>query len=105
MFTATVVLSPSAAASPAHDQQVIVQQNKELDSQANEVDPATGQSRFTPLPPPAHQGHDRTGTPTASDLMTTEMTAAAVTDPSQIGSWATGTPFSDDQNMVHVVCS
>ena len=105
MWLLTVVLSPAAVAAPSDDQRVIAQQNKELDPQANEVDPATGQSRFTPLPPPAHHGHDRTGTPTSSDLMTTEMTAAAVTDPAQVGSWATGTPFSGDQNMVHVVCS
>jgi len=110
LLGATVVLSPSAAAAPSPspspaDQQIIAQQNKELDSQANELDPATGQSRFTPLPPPPNHGHDSTGTPTASDLMTTEMTAAAVTDPAQIGSWASKTPFSGDQNMVHVVCS
>ena len=37
--------------------------------------------------------------------MTTEMTAAAVADPAQVGSWAYEAPFTGDQNMVHVVCS
>ena len=40
MLLATVVLSPGAAAAPpAGDQRVIAQQNKELDPQANDVDP------------------------------------------------------------------
>src|SRR4051812_24273302 len=103
MLVASVVLAPSAAAAPSNDQQIIAQQNTELDRQANDVDPVTGQRRFTPLPPPPHHGHDRTGASTASDLATTQLAAAAVTDPAQIGSWAVGTPFSGDQNMVHVV--
>ncbi|MET0764004.1 MAG: galactose oxidase-like domain-containing protein [Blastococcus sp.] len=105
---AAVMVSPTAAAAPpvpTSDQQVIAQQNRELDPQALDVDPSTGQPRFTPLPPLHHHGHDRTGTPTASDVMTTEMTAAAVTDPAQVGSWAYEEPFTGDQNMVHVVCS
>lgn len=102
--------SPGAALAkpgvPPTDQQVIAQQNLELDPQANDLDPETGQRRFTPLPAPAHHGHDRTGTPTASDVLTTEMMAAAViSDPAQIGSWATEEPFTGDQNMNHVVCS
>lgn len=105
LWLATVALAPGAAAAPSDDQRVIAQQNRELDPQANEVDPATGQSRFTPLPAPPYHGHDAAGAATSSDLMTTEMAAAAVTDPAQVGSWATGTPFSGDQNMVHVVCS
>jgi len=108
MFTAVVTGSPGAAAAPAAphgDRQVIAQQNRELDPQANDVDPLTGQSRFTPLPSLPHHGHDRTGTVTASDLATTEMAAAAVADPAQVGSWAYETPFTGDQNMNHVVCS
>ena len=105
VWLATVVLIPGASAAPSNDAQVIARQNSELDSQANDVDPVTGQSRFTPLPAPMHHGHDRTGAPTSSDLMTTEMAAAAVTGPTQVGSWASGTPFTGDQNMVHVVCS
>jgi hypothetical protein len=105
MWLATVALVPGASAAPSNDARVIAQQNSELDSQANDVDPVTGQSRFTPLPAPMHHGHDRTGAPTSSDLMTSEMAAAAVTDPTQVGSWASGTPFTGDQNMVHVVCS
>ena len=98
----TAVAKPGGALA---DQQLIAQQNRELDPQANDLDPATGQSQFTPLPAPRHHGHDRTGTPTASDLMTTEMTAAAVIDPAQIGSWSYEAPFAGDQNMNHVVCS
>ena len=48
-----VALSPGAAAAPsmsAGDQRMIAQQNRELDSQALDADPATGQPRFTPLP-------------------------------------------------------
>ena len=105
---AALAVSPTAAAAPAvpvDDQRVIAQQNRELDPQALDVDPSTGQPRFTPLPPLPHHGHDRTGTPTASDLTTTEMTGATVTDPAQVGSWAYEEPFTGDQNMVHVVCS
>ena len=76
MWLAAVALTPGAAAAPSNDQQVIAQQNAELDSQANDVDPVTGQSRFTPLPQLHHHGHDRTGAPTSSDLMTTEKAAA-----------------------------
>src|SRR5215218_5800920 len=50
---AALAVSPTAAAAPAvpvDDQQVIAQQNRELDPQALDVDPSTGQSRFTPLP-------------------------------------------------------
>jgi hypothetical protein len=108
-WPALVVLTPGTVsakpAPPASPQQIIAQQNLELDSQANDVDPVTGQDRFTPLPPLAHHGHDRTGTATASDLMTAEMAAAAVADPAQVGSWAAEAPFTGDQNMVHVVCS
>jgi hypothetical protein len=108
MLPATLAVSPGAAAAPPghhHDQRVIAQQNRELDPQANDVDPLTGQPRFTPLPPLPHHGHDRTGTATASDVMTTEMAAAAVDDPALIGSWASEAPFTGDQNMNHVVCS
>jgi hypothetical protein len=109
MCPAVLTVAPGAAGAKPRtgpsDAQVIAQQNKELDPQANDVDPATGQDRFRPLPPLPHHGHDRTGTPTASDVLTTEMMAAAVTDPAQVGSWAVETPFTGDQNMVHVVCS
>jgi hypothetical protein len=110
MLVAAAALSPGNAVAeprvPLADQQLIAQQNRELDPQANDLDPATGQPRFEPLPAPAHHGHDRTGTRTASDMMTTEMMAAAVAaDPAQIGSWAFEKPFTTDQNMVHVVCS
>jgi hypothetical protein len=108
MASSVLAISPVAAASPTahdHDQRVIAQQNRELDPQALDVDPRTGQPRFTPLPPLPHHGHDRTGTPTASDLTTSEMAAAAIEDPAQVGSWSYGTPFTGDQNMVHVVCS
>ena len=97
---------PAAAAPPSPaDQALIAQQNRELDSQANDVDPVTGPDRFKPLPPLPHHGHDRTGTPTSSDLTTSEMAAAAISDPAQVGSWSYETPFTGDQNMVHVVCS
>jgi Domain of unknown function (DUF1929) len=95
----------AATAAPPTDQPVIAQQNRELDPQANVVDPVTGQERFAPLPAPAHHGHDRTGAPTASDVVTTEMMGAAVTDAAQVGSWSYEAPFAGDQNMVHVVCS
>jgi hypothetical protein len=109
VLVAAVTLSPaSAVAEPGltlADQQLIAQQNRELDPQANDHDPVTGQPRFTPLPVPEHHGHDRTGTPTASDMMTPEMMATTVVaDPAQIGSWAAEKPFTVDQNMVHVVC-
>ena len=102
-----LALSPGADAAPAvstADQRIIAAQNRELDSQALDVDPDTGQPRFTPLATPTHHGHDRTGAATASDLSTSEMAAAAVADPAQVGSWSYDTPFSGDQNMVHVVC-
>jgi hypothetical protein len=105
MVLSTVGLSPGATAAPPNDQQVIAQQNQELDPQALAVDPMTGQARFTPLPSLPHHGHDQTGASTSSDIMTTEMAGAAAADPAQVGSWASGTPFSGDQNMVHVVCS
>jgi hypothetical protein len=84
---------------------VIAQQAPDLDPQANDADPATGQPRFTPMPAPPHHGHDATGTHTASDVMATEMAAAAVEDPAQIGAWSREAPLANDQNMVHVVCS
>ncbi|WP_324276178.1 hypothetical protein [Blastococcus brunescens] len=65
-----VLTGPQAAAAPkppGAEQQLIAQQNRELDPQANDVDPVTGQSRCTPLPPLPHHGHDRTGAATASD--------------------------------------
>ena len=109
MLVGALAVSPGTAVAkpsiPVDAQTIIAQQNRELDPQALDEDPATGAPRFTPLPPLPHHGHDRTGTPTASDLMTTEMMAAAVTDPAQIGSWSYETPFTGDQNMVHVVCS
>jgi hypothetical protein len=110
MLVAAIALSPGSAVAqpgaPLTDEQLIAQQNRQLDPQANDLDPTTGQSRFRPLPAPEHHGHDRTGTRTASDLMTTEMMAAAViADPAQIGSWSYEAPFTGDQNMTHVVCS
>jgi hypothetical protein len=109
MCVPALVVSPGTALAkpgvPPSDQEVIERQNRELDPQANDIDPQTGQSRFRPLPAPHHHGHDRTGTPTASDVMTTEMMAAAVTDPGQVGAWSYEAPFTGDQNMVHVVCS
>jgi hypothetical protein len=107
LWLSAVALSPGAAATPSvssADQRVIAAQNRELDPQALDTDPETGQPRFTPLPKLPHHGHDRTGTPTASDLTTSEMAAAAVADPAQVGSWAYETPLTGDQNMVHVVC-
>ena len=107
LWTAAVAVSPEVAAAPSvspGDSRVIAQQNRELDPQALQVDPRTGEERFTPLPPLPHHGRDRTGTRTASDLTTSEMAAAAVEDPAQVGSWSYETPFSGDQNMVHVVC-
>jgi hypothetical protein len=103
-----VALSPGAGAAPsmsAGDQRMIAQQNRELDSQALDADPATGQPRFTPLPALPHHGHDRTGAATASDMTTSEMAAEAVADPAQVGSWTYEAPLTGDQNMVHVVCS
>src|SRR5688572_14761572 len=115
MWPALLGVSPGATAAPPpkgappaahhHDQRLIAQQNEELDPQALDADPVTGARRFTPLPPLPHHGHDRTGTPTASDLSTSEMAAAAIDDPAQVGSWAYEAPFTGDQNMVHVVCS
>ena len=110
MLVAVTAVGPGKrrrrAARALADQQLIAQQNRELDPQANDLDPATGQPRFTPLAAPEHHGHDRTGTRTASDMMTTEtMAAAVIADPAQVGSWAYETPFTGDQNMVHVVCS
>jgi hypothetical protein len=109
MLVTALAVAPGIAVAkpgkPPSDRQLIAQQNRELDPQANDLDPATGQERFKPLPAPHHHGHDRTGTPTASDLMTTEMMAAAVTDPAQIGAWSYESPFTGDQNMTHVVCS
>ena len=104
---ATVTAAPP---DPHRDHDVIAQQNRELDPQANAVDPVTGRTRFRPLPPPAHHGHDRTGTPTASDLSgsgtaAATTAAAAVENPAQIGSWAAEAPFGGEQNMNHVVCS
>ena len=97
---------PASAAPGMTDQQIIAQQNAELDPQANDLDPKTGKERFKPLPKPKFHSHDRTGTPTTSDLNTASFAAAAdVTDPAQIGSWSSETPFTGDQNMVHVVCS
>jgi hypothetical protein len=114
MCSAVLAASPGAAAAPSpgtaapasghHDHKVIAQQNRELDPQALKIDPRTGEPSFTPLPPLEHHGHDRTGTRTASDLTTSQMAAAAVADPAQIGSWSYETPFTGDQNMVHVVC-
>jgi hypothetical protein len=109
MLVTALAVAPGIAVAkpgkPPSDRQLIAQQNRELDPQANDLDPATGQERFKPLPAPHHHGHDRTGTPTASDLMTTEMMAAAVTHPAQIGAWSYESPFTGDQNMTHVVCS
>jgi hypothetical protein len=115
LWPAVLVVSPGATAAPSpgdsppahhdHDQRLIAQQNQELDPQALDADPVSGARRFTPLPPLAHHGHDRTGTPSASDLSTSEMAAAAIDDPAQVGSWAYEAPFTGDQNMVHVVCS
>jgi hypothetical protein len=108
LWPALMAASPGAAAAPSGTPgaaQVIAQQNRELDPQANDVDPATGRSRFTPLPPLPHHGPDALGTPTASDVSTTEMSAAAVADTGQTGSWSAEAPFTGDQNMVHVVCS
>ena len=110
MLVAALAVTPQTAVAappaPPGDQGLIAQQNRELDPQANDLDPATGESRFTPLPAPSHHGHDRTGTPTASDVMTTEMMAAAVAaDPALLGSWSYEAPFTGDQNMNHVVCS
>jgi hypothetical protein len=108
VLPALLAVSPGAAAAPPGqpgDARIIAQQNRELDPQALDVEPLTGQSRFTPLPPLPHHGHDSTGTPTASDVATTDMTAAAVAEPTQLGSWAAEAPFTGDQNMVHVVCS
>jgi hypothetical protein len=114
LWLTAVAVAPGAAAAPSpgggapaihhHDQQVIAQQNRELDPQANDVDPMTGQRRFTPLPPLPHHGHDRAGAATASDMTTSEMAAAAVADPAQVGSWTYEAPLTGDQNMVHVVC-
>jgi len=108
LLPAVLTVSPAAArpsAMSAHDQQMIAQQNRELDPQANDVDPMTGMRRFTPLAPLPHHGHDRTGAATASDMSTGEMAAAAVADPAQVGSWTSQAPFTGEQNMVHVVCS
>ena len=114
VLPALLAVSPGAAAAPPGspgDPKIIAQQNRELDPQALDVDPLTGRSRFTPLPPLPHHGHDSTGTPTASDLPTSDTTttamveAAAAADPSLIGSWTSEAPFTGDQNMNHVVCS
>jgi hypothetical protein len=108
MWVAAIAVAPEAATArptPSSDQQLIAQQNHELDPQALDVDPLTGQSRFTPRVPLPHHGHDRTGTPTASDVMTNQSSAAAVVDPAQIGAWTAAAPFTGSQNMVHVVCS
>lgn len=114
ILTAVLAVTPGAAAAPSRpspqEQRLIAQQNRDLDPQANDVDPRTGQSRFQPLPALPHRGHDRTGTPTSSDVAGTSMStsgvaAAAVTDPKLIGSWSYEAPFAGDQNMNHVVCS
>ena len=111
MWLAVLAVTPGAASAapsraPDHSQHaVIAQQNRELDPQALDADPETGQPRFTPLPALPHHGHDRTGTATASDVATAQVAAAAVADPAQIGSWAAEAAFTGDQNMVHVVCS
>jgi hypothetical protein len=114
MWPAVLSVAPGAAAAPPtpdpgsghHHADVITQQNRELDPQANDVDPATGKERFRPQHPLPHHGHDRTGTPIASDVMTTAMVeAAAIDDPTLLGSWTSEAPFTGDQNMNHVVCS
>ena len=113
MCSAGVAVPSSGSAAPpdpGHHHEVIAQQNRELDSQANDVEPATGRPRFRPLPAPAHHGHDRTGTPTVSDLPDQDAAiaaaeAAAVADPALIGSWTSEAPFDGEQNMNHVVCS
>src|SRR3954470_17935607 len=116
LWLAAVPMSPGAAAAPSsgdaapsavhhHDQQLIAQQNRELDPQALDTDPETGQPRFTPLAALPHHGHDRTGAATASDMTTSEMAAAAVADPAQVGSLTNEAPLTGYQNMVHVVCS
>jgi hypothetical protein len=108
LFPAVVAVSPGAAAAPPSpaEQALIAQQNRELDPQANAVNPKTGQDLVPkPLPPLPHHGHDQTGTPTASDLPTTELAGEPLDDPAQVGSWAAEAPFTTGQNMVHVVCS
>jgi Domain of unknown function (DUF1929) len=109
IWVAVLAVTSGAGAAPprvpGHDQHIIAQQNQELDPQALDVDPATGEARFAPLPPLAHHGHDQTGTAMTSDVAIAGAVVAPALDAATIGSWAAEAPFTGDQNMVHVVCS
>lgn len=104
MLVGSVPLAVNAAAD-YQKQQLIAEQAKD-DPQSADFDLQPGEKVPKALPKPKHHGRDRAGTAVSSDIQASAVAAAeVVTDPAQIGSWSSETPFIGDQNMVHVVCS